>query len=123
MDGSDAKRLKALEDENEKPKKLLADQMPEASALRELLSKKMEAPASKREAVAHRRSAWRWPKGCPTSPWASAGIEADPGMVPDAPPGLPCCEPLLLLALQLLPGIGLCGVVPPVALSPCGAAS
>jgi putative transposase len=40
MDVSDAKRLKALEDENAKLKKLLADQMLEASALRELLAKK-----------------------------------------------------------------------------------
>ena len=40
MEVSDAKRLKALEDENAKLKKLLADQMLEASALKELLSKK-----------------------------------------------------------------------------------
>ena len=40
MEVSDAKRLKALEDENAKLKKLLADQMLEASALRELRSKK-----------------------------------------------------------------------------------
>ena len=40
MDVSDARRLKALEDENAKLKKLLADQMLEASALREPLSKK-----------------------------------------------------------------------------------
>ena len=40
MDVSDARRLKALEDENAKLKKLIADQMLEASALRELLSKK-----------------------------------------------------------------------------------
>jgi putative transposase len=39
MEVSDAKRLKALDDENAKLKKLLADQMLEASALRELLSK------------------------------------------------------------------------------------
>jgi len=39
MDVSEARRLKALEDENAKLKKLLADQMLEASALRELLSK------------------------------------------------------------------------------------
>jgi len=39
MDVSDAKRLKALEDENAKLKKLLADQMQEAAALKELLSK------------------------------------------------------------------------------------
>ena len=37
MDVSDAKRLKALREENAKLKKLLADQMLEASALRELL--------------------------------------------------------------------------------------
>ncbi|MBM2716321.1 IS3 family transposase [Mesorhizobium caraganae] len=53
MDVSDAKRLKALEDENAKLKKLLADQMLEASALKELLFKKMVGPAAKREAVAH----------------------------------------------------------------------
>ena len=40
MDASEAKRLKALEDENAKLKKLLADQMLEAAALRELLGKK-----------------------------------------------------------------------------------
>jgi len=40
MDVSEAKRLKALEDENAKLKKLLADQMLEAAALRDLLSKK-----------------------------------------------------------------------------------
>ena len=40
MEVSDAKRLKALEEENARLKKLLADQMLEASALRELLSKK-----------------------------------------------------------------------------------
>ena len=40
MDVSDAKRLKALEDENAKLKKLLAETMLDASALRELLSKK-----------------------------------------------------------------------------------
>lgn len=40
MDVSDAKRLQALEDENAKLRKLLADQMLEAAALKELLSKK-----------------------------------------------------------------------------------
>jgi len=40
MDVSDAKRLKALEDENSKLKKLLADSMLDNSALKELLSKK-----------------------------------------------------------------------------------
>ena len=40
MDVSDAKRLKALEDENAKLKKLLAESVLDASALRELLAKK-----------------------------------------------------------------------------------
>jgi putative transposase len=40
MDVSEAKRLKALEEENARLKKLLADQMLDAAALRELLSKK-----------------------------------------------------------------------------------
>jgi putative transposase len=45
MDVSDAKRLKALEDENGKLKRLLADAMLDASALRELLAKCMTRPA------------------------------------------------------------------------------
>src|SRR4051812_48214093 len=53
MDVSEAKRLKQLEDENAKLKKLLAEQMLDAAALRELLSKKVVWPAAKREAVAH----------------------------------------------------------------------
>ena len=40
MDVSDAKKLRALEDENGKLKRLLADAMLDASALRELLAKK-----------------------------------------------------------------------------------
>lgn len=40
MDVSDAKRLKGLEEENARLKKLLAESMLDASALRELLSKK-----------------------------------------------------------------------------------
>ncbi len=40
MEISEAKRLKQLEDENAKLKKLLADQMLDAAAMRELLSKK-----------------------------------------------------------------------------------
>jgi putative transposase len=40
MDVSEAKRLKQLEDENAKLKKLLAESMLDVSALRELLSKK-----------------------------------------------------------------------------------
>ena len=40
MDVSEAKRLRALEEENAKLKKLLAKQMLDTAALRELLSKK-----------------------------------------------------------------------------------
>ena len=40
MDVSDARRLRQLEDENSKLKKLLADTILDASALRELLAKK-----------------------------------------------------------------------------------
>jgi len=40
MDVSEAKRLRALEEENAKLKKLLAEQMLDAAALRELLSEK-----------------------------------------------------------------------------------
>ncbi len=40
MDVSDAKRLKALEDENGKLKRLLADAMLDNMALKDLLSKK-----------------------------------------------------------------------------------
>ena len=43
MDVSDAKRLKALEDENGKLKRLLADAMLDNTALKELLSKNGEA--------------------------------------------------------------------------------
>jgi putative transposase len=40
LDVSDARKLRALEAENAKLKKLLADTMLDASALRELLAKK-----------------------------------------------------------------------------------
>jgi putative transposase len=39
MEASDARRLKALEEENRKLKKLLAEQMLDAAALREMLAK------------------------------------------------------------------------------------
>jgi|TARA_R110000851_G_scaffold255700_5_gene408237 putative transposase len=44
MTVSDAKRLKALEDENAKLKKLLAEQMLDAAAMKELLSKMYGPP-------------------------------------------------------------------------------
>jgi putative transposase len=40
MEVSDAKRLRALEDENRELKKLLAELMPDQAALKELLTKK-----------------------------------------------------------------------------------
>jgi putative transposase len=50
---SDAKRLRALEDENAKLKKLLAEAMLDNAMLKDLASKKMVTPAARREAVAH----------------------------------------------------------------------
>ena len=55
MDVSEAKRLKALEEENARLKKLLADQMLDAAALRELLSKNGRARLE-RDVVAHLRA-------------------------------------------------------------------
>jgi putative transposase len=52
LDVSEAKRLKALEDENAKLKRLLADAMLDKVGLKELLAKKMVTPAARREAVA-----------------------------------------------------------------------
>lgn len=61
MDVSEAKRLKTLEDENAKLKKLLAEQMLDAAAMRELLSKNGRA---RRAARRRRASAGRhWPVG------------------------------------------------------------
>jgi putative transposase len=48
MDVSDARRLKALEEENSKLKKLLADTMLDNTALKELLAKKGSAPNRKK---------------------------------------------------------------------------
>ncbi len=56
MDASEAKRLKALEDENANLKRLLADQMLEAAALRELLGKNGRA---RREARSRRAPSGR----------------------------------------------------------------
>ena len=44
MDVSDAKRLRALEDENRKLKKLLAESMLDQAAPKELLTKKWQGP-------------------------------------------------------------------------------
>jgi hypothetical protein len=53
---SDVRRLSALEDENAKLKKLLAEAMLDNTILKDIASKKMVTPAHKREAVAHLRS-------------------------------------------------------------------
>tara|TARA_R110002074_G_scaffold316814_2_gene487288 strand:+ start:738 stop:1226 length:489 start_codon:yes stop_codon:yes gene_type:complete len=52
LDVSEARRLKTLEDENGKLKRLLADAVLDTSALRELFLQKMAGSAAKREAVA-----------------------------------------------------------------------
>ena len=46
---SEAKRLKALKDENAKRKRLLAEQMPDMAAMKDLLSKKMATSVVMRE--------------------------------------------------------------------------
>ncbi|MEO1200239.1 MAG: IS3 family transposase [Pseudomonadota bacterium] len=51
MEVSEAKRLRTLEDENAKLKKLLAESMMDVSALREMLGKKLLTPGSRRNAV------------------------------------------------------------------------
>ncbi|WP_461336055.1 IS3 family transposase [Bradyrhizobium liaoningense] len=55
LEVSDAKRLKALEDENAKLKKLLAEAMLDNAMLKDVV-KKMVTPAARREAVAHLRT-------------------------------------------------------------------
>ena len=56
MEISDAKRLRSLEEENRKLKKLLAESMLDQAALKRASDKKMVGPAAKREAVAHLRN-------------------------------------------------------------------
>nr|WP_152338434.1 IS3 family transposase [Pseudorhizobium flavum] len=53
MDVSEAKRLKTLEDENAKLKRLLADAMLDNAALKDPLGKEVVTPAARRKAVAH----------------------------------------------------------------------
>ncbi|UXC90619.1 MULTISPECIES: IS3 family transposase [unclassified Sphingobium] len=52
LEVSEAKRLRALEDENAKLKRLLAEAMLDNAGLKDLLGKKLVTPAAKREAVA-----------------------------------------------------------------------
>ncbi len=51
MDVSEAKRLQALEDENAKLKKLLAETMLDNAMLKDLTGKKVVTPGAKQEAV------------------------------------------------------------------------
>ncbi|WP_371130868.1 IS3 family transposase [Phenylobacterium sp.] len=58
MDVSEARRLKALEDENTKLKRLLADAMLDNVALKDLPGKKVVTPAAHREAAAYLQSTY-----------------------------------------------------------------
>jgi len=51
MDVSDARKLKALEEENRKLKKLLAETVLDAATLKEMLTKKLLTPRARRLAV------------------------------------------------------------------------
>ena len=51
MDVSDARKLKGLEEENAKLKKLLAEQMLDVATLKEMLAKRMARPVRKRFVV------------------------------------------------------------------------
>ncbi|MBU7588627.1 IS3 family transposase [Sphingopyxis sp. DBS4] len=53
LEVSEARRLRELESENARLKRLLADAMLDQAALKDLLGKKVLTPAAKREAVAH----------------------------------------------------------------------
>nr|WP_245454310.1 IS3 family transposase [Aquabacter cavernae] len=53
MEVSDARRLKALEEENARLKKLLAEQMLDNAILKDVASKKLVTPDARRKAVAH----------------------------------------------------------------------
>ncbi|BCH12358.1 hypothetical protein MesoLj131c_66160 (plasmid) [Mesorhizobium sp. 131-3-5] len=64
MDVSEAKRLRALEKENAKLKKLLAEQMLDAAALRELLSKNVEPPRVRVVSIRTMQSAQMYPASC-----------------------------------------------------------
>jgi putative transposase len=53
MEACDAKRLRALEDENRRLKKLLAEQMLDNAALKELVGKHFLTPRTRHAAVRH----------------------------------------------------------------------
>ena len=89
-----SKRLKQLENENAKLKKLPVEQMLDSAALRELLAKN-SGPLTKREGVAHLR-AWRNDGACSI-------VNADRKMIPlsvEPPPDTELCRRLRDLASE-----------------------
>src|ERR1700720_4105003 len=58
LEVSEAKRLRALEDENGRLKRMLADTMLDNAALKDLLGKKVVTPAARREAARYLRQAY-----------------------------------------------------------------
>ncbi|WP_430641187.1 IS3 family transposase [Brevundimonas albigilva] len=58
LDVSEARRLKALEDENARLKRMLADAMLDNVALKDLLGEKVVTPAGYREAAGHLQAAY-----------------------------------------------------------------
>ncbi|WP_330178466.1 IS3 family transposase [Candidatus Vondammii sp. HM_W22] len=59
MDVSEAKRLKELESENNKLKKLLAEKMLEAEAMKDVLFKKVVKPADRKQIVIYLKSRFK----------------------------------------------------------------
>ncbi|MGI9127499.1 MAG: IS3 family transposase [Roseomonas sp.] len=58
LEVTEAKRLRALEEENAKLKKLLAEAMLDIAVLKDISFKKMVTPGAKRDAVAHARGCY-----------------------------------------------------------------
>ena len=85
MDVSRAKRLKSLEDENARLKKLLAEQMLDAAALRELLSKNGRARCSQACADCVNLSASAMPSRICRPRWACRRGGPAPSSPPIAP--------------------------------------
>ena len=82
MTVSEAKRLKALEDENAKLKKLLAEQMLDMAAMRELLQKNGDARREARGCRASEGPAWVV---------GAAGVSDCPGGSDDGPLSVAAC--------------------------------
>jgi putative transposase len=80
MGPSDAQRLKSLEDENRRLKKLLAESMLDVAALKDLLAKKLSSPAARRRAALRLMAAHGF-----SQRHACRLIEVDPKTVRRAP--------------------------------------